>query len=813
MLRNYFTIAWRTLLNNRLYSLINIFGLTVGISSCLVIYLIVTFELSFNKGIADGDRIYRIYSSFSGDFEGTNRGVSTGVQTRVTEQFTGLDAIAPFHTYSAKVIIPGLEQPRVFEVQKEIIIAAPSYFQLINQYSWISGTPEMALGKPRQVVLTSSQARKYFGTEVPSEIIGKEIQYNDSLVLTVAGLVHPLSGHTDFAFTDFISSATIETSTFLKNRMSQNDWGSTNSSTQLFIKLSPETSVSSIEQQLTKLDEEYKAHHQQGDWTQHYKLQPFADLHFNGYLGIFDTSRPPAHLSTLSTLSIVAVILLLLASINFVNLETARAVKRAKEVGIRKVLGSSRGQLMRHFLAQSILLSLVAVLLAIPMAEMGLIFFSDFVPPGVELALSDVSNMLFLIGVVLTVGVFSGMYPAFVLSSFLPALALKNQSYINSSNSRSAYLRKGLIVFQFASAQLLIIGTLVIVSQINFMLDKDLGFEKDAIIHIEPPWQEKGEKRFVLRNELERIPDVLAMTMCQSPPSANGFSSNILTYKKGTEEIRTSSIRKFGDPNYLSVYGIKLIAGRNLAPNHKTEILVNEAFLKEIGLTPDKALGEEVFESKRTYTIVGVMKDYHIFSLHAPFKPVYMCGYEEDLYGFSLKLRVPEKGARNFSAVIAKMGEAWDKVYPERKFQYEFVDETVRNFYQTEEKMSKLSGTAMLLAIIISCLGLFGLASYTSIQRSKEMGIRKVLGASVRSILVLLSGDFLKLVLVAFVVATPLAVWGAEKFLEDYTFHINLSVPLFIYGGASSMVLAFLTVSYQALESAWMNPVDSLRSE
>ena len=346
------------------------------------------------------------------------------------------------------------------------------------------------------------------------------------------------------------------------------------------------------------------------------------------------------------------------------------------------------------------------------------------------------------------------------------------------------------------------------------MLNKDLGFNKEAIIHIHTPDSEKERKRFTLKGELERIPEVVQMSLCQAPPATNGFSSNVLLYKNGTEEVKVSVMRKFGDSNYLPLYGIKLVAGRNLTQNHPTEIVINEAYAKELGLTPEEALGKEISQSPTmNYTIVGVVKDFHIFSLHAPFKRVYINGFEENLFSFSIKLPVPDKGARNFTTAIAKIEQAWNKVYPEEKFKYEFVDETIRNFYQSEQKMSKLSGTAMTMAIIISCLGLFGLASYTSLQRAKEVGIRKVLGATAQNILVLLSGDFLRLVVIAFVIATPIAWWGAGKFLDEYTFHVDLGMSLFAYAGLGSLALAFFTVAYQALKSAWMNPVESLRAE
>lgn len=808
MLKNYFIIAWRTLLANRLYTAINIFGLTVGISSCLVIYLIVQFELSFNRTIADADRIYRVYTTFSGDFEGTNRGVGTGVQEAVT-QFNGLEAAVPFQTWSAKVSLPGTDA-RSKDDETHLIIVQPEYFLLNSAYEWKRGSAD-ALKAPLQVVLELSQARKYFGTDDPDQVIGKTLHYNDSLVLTVAGLVSRKEGNTDFEFTDFISYSTIEAS-WLKERFSPHDWQSTNSSSQLWIKLSDGTAKADIEKQMLELDKEYKKHStNSGFWIVKYKLQPLSDLHYNAELGIFDQSRPAAHLSTLTTLSLVALVLLTMASINFINLETARAVKRAREVGIRKVMGSTRAQLIRHFLAQSVLLALVAVLLAIPAAELGLILFDDFVPKGVAFSLTEFATVGFLIGVVFVVGVLSGLYPAFVLSSFLPAIALKNQGYISSGNSRSAYMRKGLIVFQFASAQLLIIGTLVIISQINFMLDKDLGFSQDAVIHVQPPWDASEEKRFVLKNELERVPGIAKLSLCQSPPAANGYSSNVLTVKRNGEEVRKSVMRKFGDINYLEVYGIQLVAGRNLTPNHKTEILVNETFLKEFGLNQQDALGQEVTQHERVYTIVGIMKDYHVFSLHAPYSPVYMSGLEEELYAMSVKISRPESGKYDFKPVLSDMEAAWKKVYPDKNFSYNFVDETIRNFYLSEKRMSRLAATAMTIAIVISCLGLFGLVSFTSIQRSKEVGIRKVLGATAQNILFLLSSDFIRLVAIAFLIAVPVSWWMAGKFLEDYTFHVTPGVTLYLLAGLGSVILAFLTVSYQALKTSFMNPVESLR--
>jgi putative ABC transport system permease protein len=814
MIRNYFTIAWRSLTKNILHTVINVFGLMVGISSCLVIYLIVSFELGYNTKVAEADQIYRVYSHFSGSFEGTNRGVNTGVQQMVKDQFTGVDAVAPINSYNAKVSVNENGSNKDFEGEKGIAVVDENYFQLINGFEWIEGTPQSSITRPLQVVLSIEKAKKYFGTTDAKKIMGSEVRYNDSLVVTVSGLVKLPSYRTDFEFTDFISKASIESS-FLKNgNMEPFNWGNTNSSNQLFIKVTKGTSLASIEAQLKKVDEAYKEKNKDSDWFLDYKLQPLSDLHFNGTLGIFDNSRPAAHKPTLTTLTIIAVLLLLIAAINFINLETAQAVKRAREVGVRKVLGSTRLQLIGHFLGQSMMLTVFAVLLSLPLSEISLVFFSDFVPAGVTLNIFNTSTILFLMFITLMVGVLSGMYPAFVLSSFLPALALKNQAHINGVRSGSGYLRKGLIVFQFAFAQLLIIGTFVILSQVNFMLNKDLGFKKDAIINLSVHWREPEHKRLLLKEELKKLKEVEILSFCNSAPSENGFSSTVLSYKKeGKEEIKTNVYRKFGDENYLPLYGIELLAGRNLLPSDSMrEVLVNETYLKEIGLTPQEAIGEEIWEDDRVYPIVGVVKDFHIMSLTAEYQPVYMSCENNNFYNYSIKLPT-ENGKQDFSKALVEIENTWKKVYPDEKFEYEFLDETILGFYKTEQKMSKLAGTAMVIAIIICCLGLFGLASFTSIQRTKEIGVRKVLGATINSIVLLLSTDFLKLVLLSFAIAAPLAYLGAQKFLEGYAFRTIIGWQLFFVAGFSSIVLAFVTVSYHAVKAGLTNPVDSLKSE
>jgi len=808
MLQNYFIIAWRSLVNNKLHSIINVFGLTVGVSSCLVIYLIVQFELSFNKQIPDADRIFRVYSTQVGQFPYTTKGIEVSVRTAIKEQVTGLENVVAASTYSAKVTVP--ENKTDFEPQEKILITEPDYFKLIHGYEWIEGSPETSLTKPMQVVLTDEKVKKYFGTNDFKSVIGREIYYEDSLVLFVSGVVRPLHYRTDFDFTDFISLATVKKS-FLKNNF---DADGTSSSNLLFIKKSVATDFSSLEAQLQKVSERFDEINKKENGKTVHRLQPLHDLHYNSELGIFDSSRDPAHKGTLTTLSIVAIFLLLIAAINFINLETAQAAKRAREVGVRKVLGSTRSQLMWHFLVQSIFLSGVAVVLAIPLTQIGLVFFSDFVPSGVSLDFTEPSLVLFFAGIILIVGVLAGTYPAFVLSSFLPALALKNQAYISSAKTRTAYLRKGLIVFQFAFAQLLIIGTMVVISQIKFMLAKDLGFKKDAIIYFNTPTGEKEDKQMTLKGELSRIPESAEISLCSAPPSANGYYSVLLTYKTGKEEIKSEVYMKFGDEKYVPLYGIEIIAGRNLIPADKGQgVIINETYLKELHLAPNEAIGKEIRRGKLTYSIVGVSKDFHTASLRNSIKPVLITESPDLMRRFSIKLSAIGNNGKNFQEGISKIETAWKKVYPEKEFKYTFVDETVRNFYETEQRMSKLTATAMTMAIIICCLGLFGLVSFTVIQRTKEIGIRKVLGAAVSNIVLMLSSDFLKLVCLAFIIAAPIAYYASQYFLEGYAFRFDLGWRLFASAGIASLILAFFTVCYHATKSAMGNPVDSLRSE
>lgn len=815
MLQINFLLAWRNLWSNKLHSFINIVGLSIGISACLVIFLIVKYELSFNNDIKDGERIYRLYSNFSGAFKTDNRGVPNAVGAFVKDQFSGLESSTVFHTYRTDVTIPLKNNNTNFESENGIIIAGPDYFTVIENYEWLAGSPEKSLEKPFQVVLTRSKGEKYFGRIEPQDMIGKELVYTDSLSVAVSGIVNDLPFRTDFNFTDFISYSTIEKS-WLKGNLSSENWTSTNSNSQCVIKVKPGVTEADIKPLTDKISKAYRDHSKDVGWIYTSKAQPLSDIHFNTIVGTFDNGLPSAHKPTLILLIGVAFLLILIASVNFINLETAQSVRRAKEVGIHKVLGSTRGRLVIHFIINSVLVTALAVLLSIPLAETALTYFTEFIPKEVELHLTEISVLVFLVAVTLIVGLLAGFYPAFILSSFLPVLALKNQVSSGGRTSRTSYLRQMLIVFQFTFAQVFIAGTLILGAQIKYMLNKDLGFDKDAIVTFETPWWEQTDgNRKALRNELEQMSEIAQLSMHSSTPSSNGYSSAMVKYDNGKEKIELNVYRKFGDVNYIPLFGIKLLAGRNLVPSDTVkEFIINETYSKMLGFaSPANAIGKILNYEDRDFPIVGVVRDFNTKSLHNPVDPVILANEANNFTTFSIRLNSIGKPAADVKASMERVEAIWKKLYPDEKFKYEFLDDTIAAFYRSEKRTAKLLGTATTVAILISCLGLFGLASYTTLQRTKEIGIRKVLGASALSIVNLLSREFIILISVAFIIAVPFVYLAADAWLSRFAYRTSVGFTVFVITGIAAVVIAFLTVGYQAFKAARENPVTALRSE
>jgi putative ABC transport system permease protein len=818
MIKNYFKTSVRHLGRNKLFSLINISGLAIGISASLVIYLIVQHEWSYEKFQKDGDRIFRVVSEMKSPVMTLhNSGVPVPTAKAVREEVTGLENVTHFITaYDPKVsiFITGNQSPAIFRNQKNIIYADEQYFNLFK-YDWLAGSPQSALKDPFQVVLTQSRAKTYFASLSLPEILGREIFYNDSIKAVVSGIVKDLDHVTDFTFKEFISRATLE-HTGLKNEWNWDEWGSINSASQMFVKLAKKASQKQIENQLNGIREKYKSQDEESDNIEHL-LQALTDIHFNNDYDAFNQRK--GHKSTLFGLFAVAVFLLLLGCINFINLTTAQSSRRAKEIGIKKTMGSGKSRIIFQFLGETFFLTLLATILSVAITPWLLNIFSDFIPEGISFtSLNSFNVWIFLLALLIVVSVLSGFYPALLLTRFSPVTVLKNQANNGTTQTRKAWLRKTLTVTQFIIAQFLIIATLVVSKQIRFSLSKDLGYKKDAIVYLNTPWNFFSDKpdyrRFALYDKLKLIPEIEKVSLSGSPPASNNTSTNTIKFSDGVKKMETRVEVKYADTAYFNLYQMKLLAGRNLQQSDTTkEFVINETYARVLGfLKPEEAVGR-FLDYDIKVPIVGVIADFNAKSTHQAINPLIYSSAAKRSYSLHIALKPGDKSGDVWKRALVKAEQAYKEIYPDNDFTYSFYDESIASFYKTEQNVSRLLKWASGLCIFISCLGLLGLAIFITNTRTKEIGVRKVLGASIVQIVSLLSKDFISLVLIAFVITLPLSWWATYNWLQDFAYRTTLSWWVFAVTGTGMVILSLLILSIRTIKSASVNPVKSLRTE
>ncbi len=820
MFKNYFTVAFRNMMRNKVFAIINIVGLAIGISASIVIFLIVRFHFSFDGFEPDRDRLFRIVSDMK--FAGSaihNRGVPTPLAQAVRAEVPGIEETTGFHEWNSDLVVSVPNNTKdgrsTFRNQDRIVLVDPPYFRMIP-YQWIAGSPG-SLSEPFKIVLSEERAKMYFPGLSPASVPGKIVYYNDTLALTVTGVVRSLEQHTDFTYQEFISQGTIVAG-HMESYYSIGNWNSTNSGTQLFVKLNAGNSQAKTEAQLQKLFKKYVPDvYKDENNRSRLVLQPFGEIHFDAVYGPPQGSS--AHKPTLYGLAAVAVFLLLLGCINFVNLSTAQATQRAKEIGVRKTLGSSRNQLVFQFLNETFLLATAATVLSLVLVPLLLKVFSGFIPAGLTFSLFGQPAIFgFLLLMIAAVGLLSGLYPAFVLSRFQPAVVLKNQAFSGGAHTRKTWLRKGLTISQFFVAQVFVMATLLMVKQIHFMINKDMGFKKEAILNVQTPvtWTPDGfsttdKRRFVMLSKLKALTGISKISLGQGQPASNGFNSNLLTYNDGKKEIMVDVLQKSGDTNYLSLYHIKILAGRNGKLSDTTkEYLINETMMHMMGFQNPQDVINKQLSGK---PVVGVIADYNQTSLHSQIKPLAFSVNTTSSWDFSIELASQQSGASGWKKTISDVEAIFKATYPTNDFQYAFFDENIAKFYEAEQNISQLLKWATGLAIFISCMGLLGLVIFTTSQRTKEIGVRKVLGASVPQIVGLLSRDFLWLVLIAFAIATPVAWYVMSRWLDDFAYRTTMSWWVFAASGAGLLMIALITLSIQTIRTASANPVLSLRSE
>lgn len=815
MIRNYFKIAWRNISKNKLFSLINVISLAIGLSASFVIGLMVYYDFTFDKFHKDGELIYRVTTVYTSPEEvDYNYGVAVPLIGEVKQHLLGIQQSTAFFTAEPSRVM-NVSFSKAFNNPKRVIYADTDFFRFLN-YDWLSGHPETALDGPNKVVLTESRAKKYFPNKTYNDILGETLIYEDSIATTVTGIVANFKNRTDFTFEEFISLETGKQS-YLKDQYMDDNWNSTSSMTQLFIKLNNSGTRENVQQQLDALAKKHESENA-ATYSEYrsFDLQPLSELHFGKDLGVFDFTEYSADKTILVNLLFIAGFLLLLGCINFINLNTAQATQRAKEIGIRKTLGSSRKQLMLQFLGETFCLTLLSAVLSVILSAGLLQVFANFIPKGLHFGMFA-SPMILLFGVLLiiVISLLSGLYPAMVLSSFKPVSVLKNHM---TSTQTDLSLRKGLIVFQFVIAQIFIISTIAVGRQIHFLMKKDMGFETEAIAYLKMPWMDNDfQKRELLAEKLRTIPQIQNVSLGGAPPASTQMHATSVVYMDDEKEIRSDLQLLFGDDEYLNLYDINLLAGRRLRNDTLREYVINDTYRRVLGFkTPEDAIGQRIGKGENPIPIVGVMEDFNQRSLKLKIEPMALVG-DWSRKRFSqfntLHLQLHKDDSENWPKTISRAETFWNAIYPESDFKLEFVDQTVAKFYEAESSMTKLLNWATGLSVLISCLGLLGLVIYTTERRVKEIGIRKILGASLAQLNLLLCKDFLVLVLFAFAIAAPIAWYGMHNWLQDYAYKTNLSWWIFAVSGLGIILLALLIMSVKTLSVANENPVKSLRTE
>jgi len=788
-------------MRNKSYTFINITGLTVGIAACLLIYLVTGYHQSFDTYHTKKDRIYRtITETHSVDGTSYTSGVPFAAPRGLREDFPQLEKVAAI-LGSGNDLITVMDDNgkagKMFKEGRGFYFAEPQLFDIFD-FQWLAGDPKTALTEPNTLVLTREIADKYFGNW--QQAIGRSITYENNTVMKVTGILEDMPANTDLPLKLVASMTSYKNHDF-------SDWVSIYSSHYCFVLLPENYQASQLSAQLPAFVKKHKPADRANDGI---VLQPLREMHFDTRIGTF--SRQTFSRELITALSLIGLFLLIIACVNFINLATAQAVNRAKEVGVRKVLGSDRKQLILQFMGETLLITLGAVILATGIAWLVITPLNALLSIRLDTNIfASRAVLLFLPIITLLVTLLAGFYPALVLSGFNPITALKSKIAVKTAGGLS--LRRVLVVLQFAVAQVLIIGMLVVVSQMNYFRNAQLGFTKDNILNVPIPGDSVGRSKITyLKTELSQLPGVEQVSFSFTSPSDNGNWNSDFRFDNDAKNTDFEANLKWADADYFKTYDIGFVAGEPYrASDTVRDFVVNEALVKKLGLkSPQEALGKKIslWDGEIVARICGVVKDFHARSLRNPIEPVILAANKSHYSIFSLKMQADK--TKNIMASVEKL---WTAAYPDRVYEYQFLNEKIDRFYRQEIQLSQLYTIFAAIAIFISCLGLYGLVSFMATQKIREVGIRKVLGASIGNIIYLFSREFTLLILVSFFIAAPLAWYIMHQWLQDFTYRIPLGAGIFALAITGSIVIAWLTVGYRSLRAALANPVKSLRSE
>lgn len=797
MLKNYFLIGLRNLKKNAGYSAINILGLGVGLAAALILFIWINHELSYDKFHQDANRIYRSSMEYSFGGQTSKTSVSPNALLPTLLSFPEVETgVRVYNPSSYNPFIVNIDA-QVFQ-ESHFYFADSSFFNVFT-FPFIKGEASSALAKPYSVVLTHSTAIKYFGTD---DIIGKTIRVNGTQDYVITGLIQDLPSNTILNF-DLIGSFNS-----LYAGRSEPIWWSANYQT--FFKIYDNVSIKAVEEKTNQYVKEILANEltNPGDYVK-YNCMTLCDLYLKSNFS--NEPEPVSDINYIYIFGAVALLIVAIAVINYVNLATARATDRAKEVGLRKVIGAVRNQLVLQFLGESLIITACAILVALIMAQLVLPVFNTLAEKNFTIAslLTPQTIIITFIAFGL-VAVLAGAYPAFALAAFKPVSVLKGNF---KSSTRGIWLRKSLVIFQFSISILLIVGTIVIVNQLNYLQEKNLGYEKENTI-ILPLDNKTREVYSTFKAELLRSGVVANVGRGNESPVDIGGGYGIKTAESGERGMIITGLP--ADEGYIPTLEMKIIAGRNFTEQdmHRADrdtvysFIVNESALNNLFIPVDDAIGKKIEVSSRKGEIVGIVKDFHFKSLHKPIGPLVI--FPES---FQLNLIFVKLTGGNTQQAIEKVKSIYNSMLPHRPFEFEFVDAQYDAMYHAEQRMSSVFVVFASLAILIACLGLLGLVSFSATQKSKEIGIRKVLGASANGIVVLITRDYIKLVIVALVIAIPLSYYVTSTWLNNFAYKTSIGVLPFVIAGTFCLVIAFFTSSYHAIKAALLDPAQTLRNE
>lgn len=798
MTLNYFKVAWRSIKHNRGFATINVIGLTLGITSAIIIYTLVSHHLGFDNFHPDANNTYRVVLEFRGEQLSYTQWTPQPFGKAFKNDFAFGDKVVRLRAYRNVVVsLPDEPGNKKFEESESVAFTDADFFNVFN-FPAIAGVTS-ALKEPNTAVITSSTAQKYFGT---NDAINKLIRVNSRGTMIdyhIVGILANTPDNTHFNNQIYLSYENLKD--YDAWFAGDDSWGSIASGMECFVTLKPNITREQVEEGLIGLVKKYYDETEEGKSV--YKLQPLSEIHFDPLYGGTFSNR------NLWTLSIVGVVLVLIACINFVNLATAQVLNRSREVGVRKILGSQRAYIFMQFITETGIIAMISLIAAGLVSYAALPIVNSVLGERLSIHLFDQWQLpVFVSGTLVFIVLASGAYPALMMTRFQPVRVLKGKM---SAGGEKLSMRRILIVAQFVVSQVLIISMIVIHSQMEYSETADLGFSKDAIVMLPVPAGDPLKMK-TLDQRISQVPGVVSSSLCyQAPSSSNNSWTGVHFAERPQDEVWAINLRE-GDENFISTFGLKLVAGRNLMRADTTrEFLVNETAVKKLGFaSPDEILGKRLSVNGKTMngTIEGVVKDFHTESLHSEIAPVCIAINYGRFRNIAVKIDM-----NNTQSAITEFNRIWSETYPDNVFSYEFLDDRIARFYEADKAVLRLVEAVSVIAIIISCLGLYGLVSFMAIRKTKEIGVRKVLGASVSSILWLFGREFVLLIVIAFAGAAPLAWMVMNKWLEAFTYRVEVSPLSFVLAVACTIVIAVITVSYHSLRSALANPANSLRTE